>query len=174
MSPRIGMGLSVAPWAERHERTCIGRVRQAIRRVQAQGIWVVQATGGRGNDYGVEATGQGWETRVRRPFGVTPAGAILLAHQPDPEAHEGVHTAAAADAIQAREIWVIGLEDGWRGEVMSSYRALAADGEFYRQGFEAGIVLRWEMQTVCEACGARRWNIEPDCTGCHERPRPQP
>lgn len=168
MSPSIGMGLQIAPLAERDAATPLGRVRQAIRRAEAQGIRIIRLPPACG--CGVEAGADGWVRRPDCPQGVTPLGAILLVHQPDPEFHEGIPTSAAAMALNVSEPWCAGLEDGWGGAPTDRMAMGVHSATLYMAGYHAAARLFAERTVDCEICGHVRHRSETDCSGCLERP----
>lgn len=145
-------------------KTPLERVRGAIK-------WATEQVGVRilHGDYGVIASAGGWEVdERRRPVGVSPLGAVVLAYQPDKSRDL---PDPAAEALGVSIHWAEGLADGFDKELTAHYLGSLARQQ-YLQGVEAGFALRFELTTNCSRCGSRHFKADR-CPLCEELPAAQ-
>lgn len=134
MSPKVSLTIYASQLEEllKAPRVQIG---EALAAARARGIRL------RRSEVGV-VCGLG-EWRIDRhltPGGVSLAGAVLLALQPEPQDGEEA-LAAAARALGVSLAWMEGAEAGWAGEERDQRRAGGLDAEVYRDGYEVGVAL---------------------------------
>lgn len=162
VSPKIGVAVSLAAVSDRPA----GRLRAAVRLVEAQGIRVSPGISAR-----VVARHQltgSWRLESRQqPRAVSPLGAACLAFQPldGAEVEDG-----AAVALEASWDWLAGVSDGFEGQA-STILLAGASRELYLDGVRVGHLLFGELHIECPECGHWRHSGTPVCNGaCNERP----
>lgn len=122
-------------------------------------------------DWGViygELSGE-WvvDQKRRQGPGVTPLGAVVLAHQPA----GGIDMPhPAAEVLGVRIAWAEGFSDGFDAEA-SAFFLGSADRHAYLDGLEAGMELRFALTVRCDVCYTRHFRANA-CPLCLERQRP--
>ena len=137
MSPRISLTIHRSQLAEllQSPRT---QAAEALAAARARGVRI------RRSEVGVVCGLVEWRVDHHlTPAGVSLAGAVLLALQPEPQEGEEP-LAAAARALGASLAWMEGAEAGWAGELMDTRWIAGLDGELYLDGHEAGVAL-WAL-----------------------------
>lgn len=164
MSLRVVGGPEVLAAYIQSARTPIDKIRAAI-------AWASETLGVRllPGDYGViPGPGGTWEVdRRRRPMGISPLGAVVLCYatenskdMPDP----------AADVLGVPVAWVSGFEDGFDRE-MTGHWLGSVNRRRYLEGYETGMLLRFEFTRQCVRCGSRHFCVDR-CPLCEERRAP--
>jgi hypothetical protein len=140
-------------------REPLDRIRAAVRWAESQGLRILHG------DYGVLPRLEWRVDPGRRPHGVSPLGAVVLAYQPPtgPDMPE-----PAAIALRVPIHWAEGFADGFDREITT--RTLGPlTRRRYLEGHEAGAELRIEMTTRCRRDGVRHFKAD-ECPVCEERP----
>lgn len=160
MSPRIGMGLGLWPFAEAASAMRpLDRARAAVLVVEAQGIRVAV---GEEHNVGKHEVTHGWVIDRPQLRTVSLVGAICLALQPvdGDEVEDG-----AAAALECSVDWLAGLRDGWESDAQTTLLT-GASRELYLDGVRAGHLLFGEMTVECRECGERRYVRVESCLAC--------
>jgi hypothetical protein len=145
-------------------RTPVDRIRAAIAWLGHHHPQLRILTG----EYGVIPGMFAWQPDTRRrPGGVSPLGAVVLAYQPpvggdlpDPAAK------VLGVAIQYAEGFADGFDNEPSGHFLRPEYPISRRS--YCQGLEAGYALRFELTQQCPSCGSRHFNADP-CPLCEER-----
>lgn len=156
---RLVTDLDVVQAQLRAARIPLDKIRAAIELARLNGIRILHG------DYGVIAGGFDWMLdRRRRPEGVHPLGALVLAYQPP------VGTDMPEPAAQVLEVglaYVQGFADGFDRTPDTTPIGSVAK-RLYGDGLEAGFELRFELTRRCGRCGSRHFR-QDQCYLCEER-----
>ena len=156
MSPKIGIVVDVRPYAAASGRP-IDRARVAVNVVESQGMRIALE-----GDHGVSRgfTG-GWSADGRQhPRRLSLLGAICFVFQP--LGGGDVVEDGAVEALETSRDWVIGLADGFRGDISVPQLAFPSR-RLYEVGLRAGHLIFAEVTVECAECGERRYRRDEHC-----------
>jgi hypothetical protein len=143
----------------RSAKTPLDKIRAAVHWAQQSGIRILHG------DYGVIPSAEEWVVdEQRRPVGVSPLGAIVLAYQPD--VTEDMPD-PAAHVLGVSPAYAEGVADGFDRDLTGHF-AGAVSRQHYLFGVEVGYMLRFDLTTRCERCSTSHLKADP-CPLCEER-----
>jgi len=164
MSPKSGLSIDLRGALDGEKRTPRMKVVAAV--AQARGSNLPLRFG----DCGVERGSFTDIWRVDRkaiPGGVSLAGAVLLALQPESSPDEDTG-AVVARALGTPLAFAEGLSVGWHGEIHATYWTNKdSTRRAYLDGYRLGAEVCFMATIVCGDCNARRFKGDGDrCPGC--------
>jgi hypothetical protein len=163
MSPKTGVSIDIRGAIDGERRTPRMKVVAAVAQARGTGLPL------RFGDAGVERGefSPAWKVdRKAIPGGVSLAGAVLLALQPESSPDEDTG-AVLARALGVPLAFAEGLGDGWDMVAMSTYWTGGEASQHYVNGFELGAEVRFMATMVCSTCSTRRFKGDGDrCPGC--------